>query len=312
MAYTLRQLSYAVAVAESGSITDAAKQIGISQPAVSAALKELEAEFGISIFLRQPAHRISLTAAGQRFIADARLLFESVDEFEAQARGLGRQLSGSIEVGCFHPTAPFIMPLVLQEMAKRYPGITVHFHENDLDELNAGLKSGPIEVALMYDMHPDRQVRFETLVEAVPYALLSAKDPLAARKQVRLNDLRGKEMVLFDLPITQDYFRSLVTDGSEPTNISYRTKSYEMLRSLVAAQMGYALLIMYPNTDRVYDGSRVISRPIAEAVPAARYGLAMARDYTPRRVVQAFVNVSRSLFEDSGPATKFFRPDQSS
>ena len=312
MAYTLRQLSYAVAVAENGSITKASEQIGISQPAISAALKELEAEFGITIFLRQPAHRISLTAAGQRFISHARFLFEHVDEFESQAHGLGRQLTGSIEIGCFHPTAPFIMPLVLQEMAKQYPGITVHFHENDLGELNAGLKSGPIEVALMYDMHPDRQVRFETLVEAEPYALLSAKDPLAKRNRVRLNDLRGKEMILFDLPITQDYFRSLVTDGSEPTNISYRTKSYEMLRSLVAAQMGYALLIMYPNTDRVYDGSRVVSRPIVEPVPPARYGLAMARDFVPRRIVQAFIDVSRNLFENNGPATKFFRPDQSS
>ena len=74
MAYTLRQLTYAVAVADSGSITEASARLGISQPAISAALKELEAEFGISIFLRQPAHRIALSPAGQRFINRARRL----------------------------------------------------------------------------------------------------------------------------------------------------------------------------------------------------------------------------------------------
>lgn len=309
MAYTLRQLNYAVAVADSGSITEAARQVSISQPAISAALKELEAEFDISIFLRQPAHTIALTAAGQRFISQARLLLEHVDEFDQEVRGLGRTLAGSIEIGCFHPAAPFIMPLILQEMAKQHPGIAVHFHESNLGELNDGLKSGPIEVALMYDMHPDRQVLFEPLVEGKPYALLSADDPLADRDTIKLADLREKEMVLFDLPITQDYFHNIVSRGAGESSIGYRTKSYEMLRSLVAASMGYSLLIMYPNTDRVYDGSRLVSMPISDPLPLARFGLAMAREYRPRRIVQAFLDVVRELFSEDGPAIKFFRPE---
>jgi len=306
MAYTLRQLSYAVAVARCGSITDAGKEVGISQPAISAALKDLETEFGISIFLRQPAHRISLTPAGKRFIRHTRRLLEYVDEFESDAQGLGHRLDGSIEVGCFLPTAPFIMPLVLRAMEQHYPGITVHFHEGNLGELNDGIKSGPIEVALMYDMHPDRQIQFETLIEAKPYALLSSRDELAKQDSVTLDDLRQKEMVLFDLPITQDYFQNIAADGSSPPIIGYRTKSYEMLRSLVASRMGYAILIMTPHNDRAYDGSKLVNRPIRDPLPLARYGLAMAKDYAPRRTVQAFIDVCRATLKNENAAAGFY------
>ena len=306
MAYTLRQLTYSVVVADCGSITDAAKRIGISQPAISVALKKLEAEFGFSIFLRQPAHRITVTSAGQRFIGHVRRLLEHVDAFESEARGLSHRLDGSIRVGCFQPTAPFIMPLVLRAMDEIYPGITVEIHEADLGQLNDGIKSGSIEVALMYDMHPDRQVQFETLVEAKPYVLLSAQDPLAKRRSIKLKDLREKEMFLLDLPITQNYFQSIVSVGNRPPNIGYRTKTYELLRSLVAARMGYAILIMTPRTDRAYDGSQLVSRPIADRLPLARYGLAMAKDYAPRRIVQAFLDVCRTTLKDEEAAAQFF------
>lgn len=306
MAYTLRQLGYAVAVAKCGSITDAAKEVGVSQPAISAALKDLEAEFGISIFLRQPAHRISLTPAGQRFIRHTRRLLEYVDEFESEAQGLGHSLDGSIEVGCFLPTAPFIMPLVLCAMEEHYPGITVHFHEGNLGELNDGIKSGPIEVALMYDMHPDRQIKFETLIEAKPYVLLSSRDPLAKQESVTLKELQKREMILFDLPITQDYFQNIAAYGNKSPTIGYRTKSYEMLRSLVASRMGYAILIMTPHTDRAYDGNKLVNRPIRDSLPPARYGLAMAKDYAPRRTVQAFIDVCRKQLKDEDAAAGYF------
>jgi DNA-binding transcriptional LysR family regulator len=299
-------MAYAVAVAECGSITDAAKRIGISQPAISVALKELEAEFGFSIFLRQPAHRITMTPAGQRFIGHVRHLLENVDAFESEARGLSHRLDGSIRVGCFQPTAPFIMPLVLRAMDESYPGITVEIHEADLGQLNDGIKSGSIEVALMYDMHPDRQVKFETLVEAKPYVLLSAQDPLAKHRSIKLKDLREKEMFLLDLPITQSYFLNIVSVGNRPPNIGYRTKNFELLRSLVAARMGYAILIMNPRTDRAYDGSQLVSRPIADRLPLARYGLAMAKDHAPRRIVQAFLDVCRTTLKDEEAAAQFF------
>jgi len=306
MAFTLRQLRYAAAVVQHGSITLAAHQMGISQPAISVALKELETEFGFNIFMRQPSRKITLTPAGQRFIRYTVRFLENVDAFEAQSRGLGQHLNGAIEVGCFLPTAPFIMPIILRAMEEKYPGIEVHFHESNLGELNDGIKSGSIEVSLMYDMHPDKKISFETLVEAKPYILLSGDDPLAGKNEIHLSELREKEMILLDLPITQDYFQNIVSVNSGPPKIGYRTKSYEMLRSLVASRMGYAILIMNPHTNRSYDGRNLVSRPIADSIPRARYGLAMAKDYAPRRIVQAFMELSRTTLRENAAAASYF------
>lgn len=306
MAYTLRQLQYAVSVARYGSITEAANQVGISQPAVSTALKDLEEEFGFSIFLRQPARKITLTPAGHRFIQNVYRLMESVDIFETESRGLGHSLNGAIEIGCFLPTAPFIMPIILRAMEEQYPGIDVHFHESNLGEINNGIKSGLVEVALTYDMHPDRKISFETLIEAKPYILLSGDDPLAKNKIIHLKDLSEKEMIQFDLPITQDYFQNIASMGINSPKVGYRTKSYEMLRSLVASRMGYSILIMVPETDSSYDGRKLASRPIADAIPSARYGLAMAKDHVPRRIVQAFIDLCRVTLKENAAAAGYF------
>ena len=306
MAFTLRQLTYAVAVARSGSITKAAHNVGISQPAISAALKDLEEEFGFSIFMRRPARRITLTPAGQRFIRYTIRLLEHVDDFEAEVHDLGQELVGVIEIGCFLPTAPFIMPIILRAMEEKYPGIDVHFHEMNLGELNEGIKSGSIEAALMYDMHPDRAIIFEPLIEAKPYVLLSGEDPLAKNKSIKLKQLAEKEMIVFDLPITQDYFHSVVSMNASKPKIGYRTKSYEMLRSLVASKMGYTILIMNPQTDRSYDGRKLVSLPIADPVPAVRYGLATHKDNVPRRIAQVFIELCRITLNKKAAAAGYF------
>ncbi len=310
MAYTLRHLTYAVAVADCGSITEASIRLGISQPAVSAAIKDLETEFGVSFFLRQPARKIVLTPAGQSFIARARRMLEEAEEFESEVRGFSRFLEGSIEVGCFLPTAPFIMPLVLKSMGERYPGINIRLNEGYLNELNQSLKSGAIEVALMYDQLPDRQVLFEPLVEAPPYVLLSADDPFAKEKAVSLKALSEREMVMLDFPVTEQYFHNLfLAIGLRPV-ISYRAKSYEMVRSLVASGAGYSLLIMRPANTRAYGGGRLAYRPIADPISPSHYGLAMAKGYVPPRIVQAFVDECRRVLQQEDAAAKFFvRPD---
>jgi len=70
--------------------------------------------------------------------------------------------------------------------------------------------------------------------------------------------------------------------------------------------MGYAILIMNPNSDHAYDGSKLVSRPIRDSNPPARYGLAMAKDYAPRRIVQAFIDVCRTTLKDDEAAAGFF------
>lgn len=306
MSYSLRQLRYAVAVADCGSITNASEFLGISQPAISAAIRELEEEFALSLFARRPARRVALTSAGRRFIADARHLLENAQTFEDGARGLGTRLRGELSVGCFRPTAPFIMPLVYNAMRKAHPDVDLKIHEADLSETAALLQDGTIDVALTYDMHVERHMRFDPLISVRPYVLLAKSDPLAGKATVKLGDLAKKEMVILDLPVTHDFFYGLFYSHGLQPKIGYRTRSYEMVRSLVGTGDYFAILIMRPVTERAYDGSRLVCRPIADKIVSPNYGLAFHNQFRMTNLVDAFGKLCRRILKEEDLAKIFY------
>ena len=74
--FTLRQLEYFVAVGEAGSIAEAAERVNVSSPSLSTAISQLEAEFGVQLFVRQHAQGLSLTPGGRRFYVAAKTVLE--------------------------------------------------------------------------------------------------------------------------------------------------------------------------------------------------------------------------------------------
>ena len=243
-----RQLRYLVAIADYGSIIAAAEKIAISQPAMSAAIKKVEAYYSLKIFLRDRPHKLILTPVGRQFIARARRLLESAEEFNQAAHDMGKNLSGIIQVGCFMPIAAFIVPIILQALQDRNLDISIQVHEGDLDELNTMLTQGTIDLALTYNMSPSPSIEFETLIEERPYVLLAKSDPLAHRDAISLIELIDRDMVSLSLPITQQFFLSVFSHLKLRPKIRHQTKSYELARSLVGAGEGYAIMIMRPIT----------------------------------------------------------------
>ena len=301
-----RQLNYVVAVADYGSISAAAENLAISQPAISAAIQKVEAEYQLKIFIRERPHRVVLSPVGRSFIARARRLLESAQEFDGEARNTGKTLSGTVEVGCFEPTSAFIIPMILRGLRERGQDISLQVHEADLDELNSMLTQGRVDVALTYNMHPSPGIEFETLVEAPPYVLVSKRDPLAKQVSISLAQLAERDMVALNLPITQQFFLSLFSQSNLSPRIKHQAKSYELVRSLVGAGEGYALLIMRPVNQRAYDGSGLAYIPLEDDVPTPQYGLASANRSVPTKLVEAFANVCREALKTRGHADKYF------
>jgi len=114
-----RHLIYTLAVAEHGSVQAASDHISISQPALSAAIQKVEQNYGLKIFLRDRPNKLILTPDGKRFIARAKVLMEGAEEFEDNIRNLSNTLNGTIQLGCFTPTAAFIIPLILSALKDR-------------------------------------------------------------------------------------------------------------------------------------------------------------------------------------------------
>jgi len=158
-----RQLVYVVAVADHGSISAASEFLAISQPAISAAIQKVETEYQMKLFNRERPHKVVLSAVGRRFIAQAKRFLENAEEFDNDVRNLRETRRGVIDVGCFVPTAPFIVPIILKGLRDRGLDISIQIHEADLDELNRMLAQGSIDVALTYNMYPSPAIEFSVM-----------------------------------------------------------------------------------------------------------------------------------------------------
>jgi len=300
-----RHLIYTLAVAEHGSVQAASNLIAISQPALSAAIQKVEQNYGLKIFLRARPNKLVLTPDGKRFIARAKVLIENAEEFEDSIRNLSNTINGTIQLGCFTPTAAFIIPLILQALKDRALDISLEVHEADLGELNTMLSQGSIDLALAYNMSPSPTIEFETLIEAQPYVLLSKTDPLASNQAISLKDLVDRDMISLSLPITQQFFLSFFSKFNLRPKVRYQTKSYELARSLVASGEGYAIFIMRPLFERAYDGKELVYIPIVEDVPSAQYGMAMTSRAIPTKLINTFTNVCRETLSENRAADQF-------
>jgi DNA-binding transcriptional LysR family regulator len=253
----LRQLEYFVAAARHGGAARAADALGVSQPSISKAIADLEAQWGERLFVRLHARGLELTGAGTLRHREAHALLEQARTLAAPRSG---QLAGLLRVGCLSTLAPRWLPDILARMAKAFPAIEVQLVEGDIEALTRMLERGALDVALMYDLGLARGVRLEPVTQLRPYALLPWGHRLAAAGSLRIADLAREPLVLINLPHSREYFLSLFRDAGVVPRIAHESASLEMVRALVANGLGVSLLTTRPVRDQAYDGKRIACR----------------------------------------------------
>ncbi|GAA4551309.1 LysR family transcriptional regulator [Pseudonocardia xishanensis] len=296
----LRQLAYFLAAADARSMTGAAKALRVSQSAVSQAVAALERRLAVQLLLRHRSKGLTLTAAGAEVVADARALLAHSDELFATARSLGTELAGRLVIGCFLTLAPFLLPQLLEGFHRRHPGVHVEFIEGSMNELRRLLQNGECELALLYDLEVMPKIQRELLYTTTPSVLLHPDHPLAAEAEIPLSALSGEPLVLLDVEPSYEFYHTLLTNAGIDINIRYRAGSFEMARALVGRGFGISMLIQRPAIDFTYEGSRIVTRPVADDVNGPSIVLAHAADATLTRRARAFASFCRASLPPSG------------
>ncbi|NKX53204.1 LysR substrate-binding domain-containing protein [Arthrobacter mobilis] len=264
--YTLRQLSYFVAVAETGTIAAAADELRVSPTAVAAAVRELERIFRTQLTVRRKAHGVSLTPAGSYLFSHAVRLLRDAEELELNASSGGQELSGPLVVGCYLTVAATILPVLLEGFSVNHPKVQLDFVEGTQDEMQERLFAGELDLAVVYDMDLRPGLGSVLLYEVAAYVLLPDGHRLAGQEQVTLAALAEDPMILLDAPPSSHHTMSLFEDAGVQPRIRYRTTDFELTRSLVGRGAGYSVLVQRPAVDASYEGRQVVARPIVPAV----------------------------------------------
>jgi DNA-binding transcriptional LysR family regulator len=241
----LRQLAYFVAVAEEANFTRAAERLHVSQPGVSAQVRQLERELGAELFDRS-ARTAALTAAGEAAIGPARAALAAAGAVGEAVDDVNALLRGRLVVGMV--TACTVTPLfdALAAFHSRHPGVTLALHEDASDRMVEAVRSGATDLALVGTAGaPPAGLDALVVVREGLAVVAPPGHPLARRRRrVELTDVAEGHPVVCLPPgtgIRTVFDRACGAAGIEPT-VALQASAPDAVADLVARGLGVGVL----------------------------------------------------------------------
>lgn len=261
---SLRQLEYVVAVARAGSLTIAAQQMNVSQPALSVALTQVETHLGQRLFLRRKGAPITLSAFGRLFLTDAETLLADAARLESPG-GLRQKRLERIVLGIFEDLAPGYLAPLLKLIRTHHPEIEVRTRIATFEALAEGVIASEVDVALTYDLGLDARFQREVFAEVSPQAWFHPLDPMAQRYAITLAELADRPLILSDQGLSIRHMLGLFRPLGVTPRVAHRAASVEVLRSLVANGEGVGISYTNPAGTISHDGLPLVRVPIIDA-----------------------------------------------
>jgi DNA-binding transcriptional LysR family regulator len=259
-------LAALLAVIDSGSFTEAARTLHISQPAVSLAIKRLEERLGTALLVRT-RKRVAPSRPGELLAAGARLAFEALGNAVAQIADEDAEPSGRILLGCHESLAAYALPRFMARFLRDYPKVELTLWNGRSQEVERELTAGRIELALIVNprQHPDLVIVpvFEDSVELF-HCLPARRDLLAEVPLIYVPELTQSQEILAQLQ-----------KRGVATSRFLTCSSLELVKSLVLDEVGVGLL-----PRRVAEhGTRKRLRSLSPPLPLYRDRVALVRRY---------------------------------
>lgn len=286
---TLTQLEIFSLVAELRGFTLAAHRLGISQSAVSHALKSLEQELGVEL-LRRHQSQVELSDIGEQLLLRARAMLglaNTLRQEAADARGMKR---GTLRIGSFGPTSSIkLLPRILQQYREAHPRIEVHIDEGPDRQVIQWLEERRIDIGFV--VLPEERFDTFALIEDQMVALLPLGHPLAAHESVTLKDLCNDTFVLTEAGSSELVSRLFNAARLSP-NIRFRCS--QLLSTLDTVGRGDAMTVVAEGSLPFDPDPRYVKRPLSPAV-TRQVGLAVLDQRQASPATLAFIQLATRL-----------------
>lgn len=266
----INQLKYFCVLANIRHFTKAAKEISISQSALSRAIGKLEQELGAPLF-RRGGRDILLTPQGQRFLVHAEKALRELEKGRLEMEEGRDPGHGVISLSFMHSLGIHILPQLLSEFKQLYPDIQFNLNQDNSSVLAQSLLAGRSDVCLCSVMVNMEQPAWLYLYTEELFAVLPADHPLASRKTLELRELEDEPFITlkpnYSLRILTEQFWAI--SGIRPS-IIFEGDDVNTATSLVGAHLGVSLL---PKTTGM-DTAGLVFLPISFPVCKREIGLA--------------------------------------
>ncbi|ETT63050.1 LysR family transcriptional regulator [Paenibacillus sp. FSL R7-277] len=296
---TLQQLRYAIEIANSGSMNEAAKRLFVSQPSLSNAIKELENELGITIFERNN-RGISISAEGMEFLGYARQIIEQTEFMENRYTGKKRSpIYFSVSTQHYAFVTDAFVKLMKESKVQEY---NFSLREKQTYEIIEDVRTLRSDIGILYinesnykimnKLFSDGNLKFTPLFNTNPHVYVRAGHVLAAKEWITAEDIHPYPYITFEqgdnnslhfseemLSFTQIEKNIKVTDRATLTHLLLGSDSYTVGTGIMASELDDAGLITIP-----FDSKEVFS-----------VGWIAHKDRKPSEIMSTYIDILNDL-----------------
>lgn len=245
----LQSIRIVRAIADTGTITGAARMLGYSQPAVSQHLQRTEARLSLPLVTRV-GRSVRLTEAGQVLARHALTIASALDAASGDLADLAGLRTGTVRLAAFPTASSTIVPRLLAAMVRKHPGIQVNYIEAQPPEAVAMLREGSIDLAITFSYPGDRfdphrdsanGLGIETLFTEEIVVVLPADHPLANQTIIDVAALADERWIA-GCPRCRGHLLAMCELAGFTPAIAFETDNASAVLNMVASGLGVAML----------------------------------------------------------------------
>jgi len=286
---TLRQLQFLVALSEESSFSRAADICFVTQPTLSAAIKELEVILGVTL-VERGARGATLTPAGEVAVDRARATLTEAKDLVQATHAAGEPLCGPFRLGVIPTIAPFLLPKLLPRLSQAHTKLQLYLREDLTERLIDGLRSRRLDAALIalpYDAAGIDAISVgsdEFMFAAAP------GHPLAEKAKLTPADISGEKLLMLeDGHCLRDH--ALAACSATSARSDFAATSLQTLVQMVKSGLGATLLPRLAVEGGVTDGLGLVIKPFTPSMIGREIGIAWrkgsAREAEARLIAEA-------------------------
>jgi DNA-binding transcriptional LysR family regulator len=296
-----RRLQQFVVLARTGSFTQTARELNLTQSGISHSMKALEQEAGCRI-LDRLGKKVVLTQAGEQLLKHGELILAEMAAARESLFALGKWGKGRLRLGASTTACQYLIPSVLREFKECFPEHLVQLEPGDSPALVDALLKHRIDLALTLEAAGESQLEFHPLFTDELQFLVSATHPWARQGRVESSEIPKQSYILYNkrsvtFQLIEEYFRR----EQMVLNTVLEVGSMEAMKELVKLGLGVCILAPWTARREVEEGS-LVALPLGRRKLTRRWGISQWSGRRLGLAEETFIGLCRSACAALVPA----------
>jgi LysR family hydrogen peroxide-inducible transcriptional activator len=290
----IHQLTYFVAVAETGSFSRAAERCNIAQPSLSQQIQKLELELGEPLFDRL-TRRVVLTDAGRNLLPRAASILAELQDIKHSMNQVTDSSSGMLTVGFIPTIAPFVLPRVIKRFSHEFPQARLAVHEDLTEVLVRELVDGKLDVGITSTPIHNKLIRTQELLTEPLLVASSKEHDIITRAEIHVKELDDFPFIaLSEMHCLGEQVQSFCYQQHLELKIVCHTSQLTTVQNCVAMGLGVSLV---PKALAINDISQqVVYRSLSDALPQRKIAAATHVERTQSFLAKKFIGMVREEY----------------